>query len=93
MALYSGRMRYMVIETFRDVAEVYRRFAERGRMMPEGLTYLDSWISEDLGRCFQLMETDDADLFRAWIASWADLMEFEVVPVVSSAQARERALS
>ena len=60
--------------------------------MPDGLVYLDSWISADVGRCFQLMETDDHDLFRAWIENWDDVMEFEVVPVVSSAHATARVL-
>lgn len=61
--------------------------------MPEGLNYLDSWISEDLGRCFQLMETHDPELFGEWIANWDDLMEFEVIPVVTSSAAMEAALS
>jgi hypothetical protein len=86
-------MRYLVIERFKDAAAIYRRLREHGRGMPEGLVYVDSWISSDLGRCFQLMETDDADLFDAWIARWDDLMEFEIVPVVSSAEASARALA
>ena len=77
----------MVIERFTHGPEpVYARFAERGRMLPDGLVYLDSWIdATDRCRCFQLMETDDPSLFDAWIAAWRDLGEFEVVPVVSSA--------
>ncbi len=55
--------------------------------MPDGLVYLNSWISNDLGRCFQLMEANDRDLFESWISNWDDVMEFEVVPVVSSAEA------
>ena len=55
--------------------------------MPDGLVYLNSWISNDLGRCFQLMEADDRDLFESWISNWDDVMEFEVVPVVSSTEA------
>jgi hypothetical protein len=85
-------MRYMVIETYRHgPAPVYARAAERGRMLPPGLTYLDSWIDERrLDRCFQLMETDDPSLFDEWIARWRDLVEFEVVPVISSAEAAAR---
>jgi hypothetical protein len=81
-------MRYMVVERFtQGPTPVYRRAAERGRMLPAGLEYIDSWIDQRLDRCFQLMETDDPALFDQWIARWDDLAEFEVVPVVSSAQA------
>jgi hypothetical protein len=86
-------MRYMVIETFtQGPGPVYARAAERGRMLPPGLLYLDSWIDERrLDRCFQLMETDDPSLFETWTAAWADLAEFEIVPVISSAEASGRA--
>jgi hypothetical protein len=84
-------MLFMVIERFknRDAAAVYRRFEERGRMMPDGLTYVGSWIEASFDRCFQLMECDDARLFQQWIAQWQDLMEFEIVPVVTSKDAKE----
>ena len=85
-------MLYMVIERFksRDAATaVYKRFAERGRMLPEGLKYIDSWVEEDFGRCFQLMETDDPKLFDEWISCWSDLVDFEVIPVNSSVAASE----
>jgi Domain of unknown function (DUF3303) len=83
----------MVIERFvRGARPVYERAAERGRMLPDGLVYVDSWIDEGLERCFQLMETDDPALFDEWIASWSDIGEFEVVPVIASAEAAERAL-
>jgi hypothetical protein len=80
---------YMVIETFTQGARpVYERAAERGRMLPPGLEYVDSWVDErSLDRCFQLMETEDPALFDEWIAAWADLAEFEVVPVIDSAAA------
>lgn len=83
----------MVIERFRPgcIGEVYRRFDAKGRMMPEGLTYLDSWISSDLTTCWQLMETDRFELFSEWTRHWDDLVEFEIVPVVASAEARRRA--
>ena len=86
------QVRYMVIDTFRHgPGPVYERAAERGRMLPTGLAYLDSWVDADrLDRCFQLMETDDPSLFDAWIASWSDLAEFEVVPVIDSAAAAAR---
>lgn len=77
-------MLFMVIETFRgqDAKAVYRRFRERGRMMPEGLNFVSSWVAADLGRCFQVMECDDVTLLQRWIAAWSDLMAFEIVPVV-----------
>ena len=87
-------MKYMVIERFRPGAagEIYRRFAERGRMMPEGLNYVESWIVDDLSMCYQLMETDDYSQFAEWTRNWDDLADFEIVPVLSSAEARARAL-
>ncbi len=86
-------MRYMVIETFTQGARpVYERARDSGRMLPEGLEYVDSWVETDLRRCFQLMETDDPSLFERWTAQWDDLGEFEIVPVLASAEAAERAL-
>lgn len=76
-------MLFMVIEHFRDqdAKAVYRRFRDKGRMMPDGLAYVGSWVAADLGRCFQLMETDDATLLQRWVAEWSDLAEFEIVAV------------
>jgi hypothetical protein len=86
-------MRYMVIETFTQGARpVYERARDRGRMLPDGLRYVESWVEDGAGRCFQLMETDDPALFERWTAQWDDLAEFEIVPVVSSADAAGRAL-
>lgn len=84
-------MMFMVIERFRggDAAAVYRRFRERGRMLPDGLRYLESWTGSDFGRCFQLMECDDPRLFDEWTARWHDLVEFEVTPVITSQEAAE----
>ena len=84
-------MLFMVIERFRngDAAAVYRRFRERGRMMPEGLKYVGSWVESDFGRCFQLMECEDPSLLEEWAAQWEDLVEFEFIPVVTSAEAVE----
>jgi hypothetical protein len=86
-------MRYMIIERFvHGPGPVYARFAERGRMLPPGLQYVESWIDErTLDRCFQLMETDDPALLDEWIGRWSDLAEFEVVPVVTSTEAAARA--
>ncbi len=85
-------MLFMVIEHFRDrnAAAVYRRYRERGRMMPEGLMYIDSWIEPNYDRCFQLMQCEDPNLFQKWIDNWNDLVEFEIIPVITSHEARER---
>jgi len=87
-------MQFMVIERFRnrDAKAVYRRFRDQGRMAPDGLRYVGSWIETNFDRCFQIMECDDARLLQEWIANWSDLVEFEVVPVVSSEQTRETIL-
>jgi len=81
---------FIVIERFKnkDAAPIYRRFRERGRMLPEGLKYLESWTSRSLDRCFQLMETNDARLFDEWIAHWEDLVDFEIIPVLTSKEAQ-----
>ena len=83
---------YMVVERFKnkDAAPVYRRFRESGRMMPEGLAYVSSWIDDNFERCYQVMETDDRALLDEWMAHWNDLMEFEVYPVITSKEAVER---
>ena len=82
-------MLFMVIENFRngDAVPVYRRFRERGRLAPEGLQYIGSWVTQDLTRCFQIMQCDDPALLQEWMAQWADLVEFEIQPVLSSDEA------
>ena len=84
-------MLFMVVERFkdRDAKAVYRRFRDEGRGVPDGLRYVDSWIEANFDRCFQLMECDDARLLQQWVASWGDLVRFEIVPVVPSAETRE----
>jgi hypothetical protein len=71
---------------------VYERAAEKGRMLPPGLLYLDSWIDERLQKCFQLMETDDPNVLDEWMEEWSDLVRFEIVPVIGSTEAAARAL-
>ena len=84
----------MVIENFRagDAVAVYRRFRERGRMAPEGLNYIASWVTPDLTRCYQIMETRNRALLDQWMANWSDLVEFEIHPVIPSKEAEERTL-
>jgi hypothetical protein len=79
-------MLFMVIERFknRDAVSVYRRSREKGRMLPEGLKYVGSWVEANFDRCFQLMECSDPRLFQEWILGWQDLVEFEITPVVTS---------
>ena len=83
---------YMVVEHFKDgdAVPVYRRFRDRGRMLPEGLTYVASWVDRDFARCYQLMETADRALIDEWIAHWKDLADFEVHPVLASKDAAEQ---
>jgi len=78
-------MLFMVVEKFRnqDVKPIYRRLSEKGRMMPDGLKFVSSYVSADVSRCFQLMECDDVTLFQRWVSEWSDLMECEIVPVVA----------
>ena len=84
-------MLFMVIERFRgrDAKAVYRRFRAEGRMAPEGLTYVGSWIEANFDRCFQLMECEDARLLQQWVANWGELIDFEIVPVVPSKETSE----
>ena len=79
-------MLYMVIEQFKDAPAIYRRLREKGRMMPDRLNYISSWIDTDLKVCYQLMETEDVSLFDTWTENWDDLMEFKIVPVRTSAE-------
>jgi Protein of unknown function (DUF3303) len=83
---------YMIIERFRkgDAVPVYRRFRERGRMAPDGLNYISSWVTADLTRCYQIMEAPDRTFLEQWMANWADLVDFEVHQVIPSQEASER---
>jgi len=83
---------YLVVEHFRggDPRPVYERFAREGRMAPEGLQYLGSWVTEDLRHCYQVMACEDRALLDRWIACWSDLVDFDVHPVVTSAEAAAR---
>lgn len=82
-------MLYMIVEHYRegDPIPVYRRFRDRGRLAPDGLTYVMSWVTPDLKTCYQVMETAERALLDQWLAAWADLVDFEVIPVVTSAEA------
>ncbi len=85
-------MLFLVIERFKngDPSPVYRRFRECGRLAPDGLVYVSSWVTEDLTRCFQVMECKERARLDEWIARWNDLVDFEVIPVLTSAEAAAR---
>jgi hypothetical protein len=82
-------MQFVIVERFRggDPVPVYRRFRDRGRLAPEGLQYVNSWVSTDLTTCYQVMECDDRRLLDQWLAKWSDIVEFEVIPVITSSEA------
>lgn len=83
-------MLYMIIEHFRDgdPLPVYRRFRDQGRLAPDGLRYISSWVTTDLRHCYQIMECDDPSQLDAWLANWRDIVNFEVLPVITSADAQ-----
>jgi hypothetical protein len=85
----------MVIEHFREgkIKELYKRFDEKGRMMPEGVNYLNSWIDQDVKTCYQVMESPSLEKLNEWISNWNDLVEFEIIPVITSAEAKAKVLS
>jgi hypothetical protein len=84
-------MLYMVIERFKTpgAIEIYRRARDQGRLLPDGLEYISSWVDVDFTTCFQLMQTDNEALFKVWVSHWQDLAEFEIMPVQTSAEAMQ----
>ena len=82
----------MIIEKYHPgkAKDLYKRFDEKGRMMPEGLNYINSWINEPVTTCYQVIETDSVEKIHEWINHWYDLSDFEIVPVISSAEAKEK---
>ena len=85
-------MLFHVTERYRDgdAVPVYRRFRDHGRMTPDGVEYVASWVTDDLSTCFQVMEAESREALDGWIDRWGDLVDFEVVPVITSAEASER---
>lgn len=85
-------MLFMVIEHFRggDPRPVYQRVRERGRLIPDDVRYVSSWVTDDLTRCYQIMEAEDRARLDPWLEAWRDLVDFEVHPVITSADAAAR---
>ena len=85
-------MQYMLIEKFRPgkVKDMYQRFTDKGRMLPDGVTFVGSWINDSVTICYQVMEADTREQLQIWIDNWKDYVDFEVIPVISSAEAREK---
>lgn len=88
-------MLYMIIEKFQEgkVKALYNRFAEKGRMMPDRVQYINSWINEEVTVCYQVMESESIEGIQEWIANWNDIVDFEIIPVITSAQAKEKVFS
>ena len=88
-------MVFMVIERFHahKLKELYQRFEIKGRMLPDGVHYINSWIDENVSTCYQVMEGESKEKLLEWVSHWQDLADFEIIPVISSAQAKEKALS
>ena len=88
-------MLYMIIEKFHPgkIRMIYQRFDEKGRLLPDGVSYINSWIKEDLSVCYQVMKSDDVEKIHEWISQWNDLADFEVIPVINSDEAKEKVFS
>ena len=82
-------MQFVIVERFHngDPVPIYRRFRDRGRLVPGGLKYIASWVSQDLTQCYQVMECDNRQLIDEWLARWSDICDFEVIPAMTSAEA------
>jgi len=82
----------MIIERFHPdkVKDMYKRFEEKGRMLPEGVKYINSWINESVSICYQVMEAGSIEKIHEWISNWNDLVDFEIIPVITSAEAKEK---
>lgn len=87
-------MLFMIIEKFHPgkIRELYKRFDEKGRMLPDGVEYINSWIDENVATCYQVMESDSSEKINTWVSKWNDLADFEIIPVINSAQAKEKIL-
>ena len=85
-------MLFMIIERFHSgkVKDLYERFDEKGRMLPDGVIYINSWINEEVTLCYQVMESDNEEKIHEWIAKWNDLADFTIIPIITSAQAKEK---
>lgn len=83
-------MLYMVIEKYKNKEAVYKRFREKGRMMPEGVSYVNSWVSEDGNTCYQINEAQNEELLYEWSSNWNDVTDFAFIPVISSQEMSDK---
>lgn len=85
---------YMIIEHFhpQKVKALYQRFEKKGRMLPDGVIYINSWIDENVETCYQLMESESLEKLEEWVSYWEDLADFEIVPIISSEEAKGRVM-
>ncbi len=88
-------MLFMIIEKFHPgkEKEIYQRLEEKGRMMPDGVQYINSWVDQEITTCYQIMESESISKMEEWISNWNDLADFEIIPVITSAQAKEKILN
>ena len=88
-------MTYLIIERFypEKVKALYQRFEAEGRLLPDGVQYLNSWIDEKIETCYQLMESDTQEKLLEWVSRWSEFATFDIIPVISSDQAKEKVFS
>ena len=88
-------MQYLIIEHFKKgkIIELYQRFDEKGRMLPDGVKYINSWIDENVQTCYQIMESESLEKLQEWVAKWEDLANFEIIPVLNSSEAKQKILN
>lgn len=93
MATLKRMRSYLVIENYKEgkTEEIYERFSKNGRMLPQGVEYVNSWIEEDLKKCYQIMISQSEEKLKEWIEKWEDLVDFEIIPVINSKEAAQKA--
>ena len=84
---------FLVIEKFKDTKEVYKRVREKGRMMPKGMTYVDSWVSLDGNTCWQINDCENEEQLHEWVSHWKDVCDCECIPVITSHEMSEKMMN
>lgn len=83
--LFQGT--YVYSTDHRDT--VRPRFKETGAPPPPGVDMLGRWHNAAGNGGFFLVETDDPVALARWLQEWTDVIDFEVVPVVTDEQVSE----